>query len=134
MRTTLRSFALLDLLSLVFLAMQVWTVATQYDELPDQVSVKLRAILMFLMFILISVGTIYLFLTRKMGIMLYYIQFPFRLYLWIFSLGFITLLPEALGNFEDFWADFLLKICFMGEFVRLYLSISAHRKMLSNNI
>lgn len=127
MRLILRSFALLDFLSLVFLGMQLWNIAQRYQEITQQ-SEKLSATLMFPMFILILVGAIGLWLAKKFGFILYYIQFPFRLYLWIFTLGFITLLPEALESFEDYWFDILLKVCMVGEFIRLYLTVNAHLK------
>lgn len=130
MRLLLRSFALLDVVSLGFLGMQLWQIAHHYDEIVKQ-SEKLEATLMFPMFALILVGTVGLWLAKKFGFILYYIQFPFRLYLWVFTLGFITLLPEALENFEDYWFDILLKVCMVGEFIRLYLTVKAHLKMRS---
>ncbi|RZL33310.1 MAG: hypothetical protein EOP00_32975 [Pedobacter sp.] len=128
MRLLLRSFALLDVLSLVFLGMQLWNIAQRYQEIVQH-SEKLSASLMFPMFLLILAGAIGLWLVKKFGFVLYYIQFPFRLYLWIFTLGFITLLPEALENFEDYWFNILLKVCMVGEFIRLYLTVKAHLKM-----
>lgn len=134
MRLTLRSFAVLDVLSLLFLGTQVWEMAMHYHELPNQLSERIQALLMFPMFILVVTGAIGLFLIKKFGFILYYIQFPFRLYLYVFSLGFITLLPEALSIYEDKWFDALLKVCFMAEFIRLYLTIKIQRKFsLSNN-
>lgn len=130
MRLLLRSFALLDALSLVFLGMQLWHIAQRYPEIVQQ-SEKLSATLMFPMFLLILLGAIGLWLAKKFGFILYYIQFPFRLYLWIFTLGFITLLPEALESFEDYWFDILLKVCMVGEFIRLYLTVRSHLKMKS---
>jgi len=134
MRLTLRSFAVLDVLSLLFLGAQVWEMAMHYHELPNQLSERIQALLMFPMFILVVTGAIGLFLIKKFGFILYYIQFPFRLYLYVFSLGFITLLPEALSIYEDKWFDALLKVCFMAEFIRLYLTIKIQRKFsLGNN-
>lgn len=133
MRLTLRSFALLDLLSLVFMSMQVWNVATNFEQYAVQPSVKVQAILMFPMFLLVIVSMIGLFLMKKFGLILYYIQFPFRLYLLILSLGFITLIPEALSIFDDRLFDILLKVCYVAEFIRLYLTIRIHAKYLSNN-
>ncbi|MES2651427.1 MAG: hypothetical protein V4663_06795 [Bacteroidota bacterium] len=128
MRLTLRSFALLDALSLLFMGMQVWEIATHYNELSSQLSEKVQAILMFPMFLLVIIGAIGLFLVKKFGLILYYIQFPFRLYLWVFSVGFITLLPEAFSVYEDKWFGILLKVCYMVEFIRLYLTIRIHFK------
>ena len=94
MRLTLRSFALLDVVSLVFIAMQLWQIMLHFNEI-DLLSTKIQSVLMFPMFALVLAGAIGLWFYKKFGFILYYIQFPFRLYLWVFSLGFITLLPEA---------------------------------------
>lgn len=133
MRITLRSFAILDAVSLLFVGMQVWYIATNYHELPAQLSEKVQAILMLPIFLLVFIGAIGLFTIKKFGVILYYIQFPFRLYLWVFSVGFITIVPEALGIFDDKLSDILLKICYVAEFIRLYLTIRIHFKYLSNN-
>ncbi len=134
MRLILRSFALLDVLSLLFMGMQVWQIATHYQELSGKLSEKVQATLMFPMFLLVIVGAIGLFLVKKYGFVFYYIQFPFRLYLWVFSLGFITLLPEAFSIYEDKWFDILLKVCYVAEFIRLYLTIRIHRERLQSNL
>ncbi|RZK58322.1 MAG: hypothetical protein EOO87_00515 [Pedobacter sp.] len=128
MRILLRSFAFLDLISLVFLGMQLVNIAQFYGNLQLQ-SEKLQSVMMFPMFFLVLFGAVLLFRGKKLGFVLYYIQFPFRLYLWVFSLGFITLLPEAFGLFQDFWFGALLKLCFVGEFIRLFLTVRAHLKI-----
>lgn len=130
MRLLLRSLAFLDLISLVFMGMQLGQIYLHYHEILKQ-SEKLESILMFPMFVLLLVGAIGLWLSKKFGFILYYIQFPFRLYLWVFTLGFITLLPEAMGSFEDYWFGILFKICMVAEFIRLYLTIKAHLKLKS---
>ena len=127
MRLLLRSFALLDIVSLVFLGMQLIEITSHFNEI-EQLSTKVQSILMFPMFFLILAGAIGLWLGKKFGFILYYIQFPFRLYLWIFTLGFITLLPEAFNRFEDYWFNVLFKVCMMAEFIRLYLTIKIQLK------
>ena len=127
MRLLLRSFAVLDLISLIFMGMQLLQIAQHFDGI-NQFSLKVQSFLMFPMFLLLLIGAIGLWLYKKFGFILYYIQFPFRLYLWIFTFGFITLFPEALGNFEDYWFDILLKVCMTTEFIRLYLTVRAHLK------
>ncbi len=124
MRLLFRSFVLLDCVSLVLMSMQLWNTAIDFDKLPDQLSVKVQAVLMFPMFVLVLIAAIGQFQLKKFGFILYYIQFPFRLYLWVFTLGFITLVPMALGMYnDDAWFDPMLKICFMAEFIRLYLTV-----------
>jgi len=129
MRLTLRSFVFLDAISLVLLGMQVWYIAENYGEI-SLLSEKVRATLMFPMFFLVLFGAIGLFLQKKYGYLLYYIQFPFRLYLLVFSIGFITLIPEALSVFDDIWFEVLLKCCYVAEFIRLYLTIRIHLNQL----
>jgi len=127
MRILLRAFVFLDLLSLVFMTMQLWYSIRNFSQLT-LISDKLQAVLMLPMYILIIVGGYGLFFQKKFGFITYYVQFPFRLYMWVFSLGFITLLPEAMSNYDDKWFPILLKVCFVGEFIRLYLTIKAHRQ------
>lgn len=128
MRLTLRFFALLDVISLFFLSWQVWIIATNYENISPLLSGKIQALLKFPMSILILLGAIGLFRIKRFGFILYYIQFPFRLYLWIFSVGFITLIPEAIDIFNDKLFDIVFKACFVAEFIRLYLTIRIHLK------
>lgn len=129
MRKLLRAFAFLDLLSLIFMTMQLWSIIKSFSQFT-LLSDKVQGILMFPMYALVLVGAYGLFFQKKYGFISYYIQFPFRLYLWILTLGFITLLPEAFGNYDDRWFPILLKLCYAGEFVRLYLTIRAHYNMV----
>ncbi|RZK50744.1 MAG: hypothetical protein EOO99_00820 [Pedobacter sp.] len=130
MKLTTRIFAALDIISLVFLGMQLRYVWNNFDRF-NLFSEKLQSVLMFPVFGLILIGAFLHWYIKKSGFVLYYIQFPFRLYLWIFSIGFITLIPEALNYFEDFWFDFLFKVCFVGEAVRLFFSVKFHRQLLN---
>ncbi len=125
MRILLRAFAFLDVFSLAFMSMQLWAIVKNFSKIT-LTSDKVQAILMFPMFALVLLGAYGLFYQRKFGFISYYIQFPFRLYLWILTLGFITLIPEALSNYDDKWFPILLKVCYAAEFVRLYLTIRAH--------
>lgn len=125
MRILLRAFAFLDLFSLLFMTMQLVTIISNFDKIT-LLSDKVQSLLMFPMFILVAMGAYGLFFQKKIGFISYYIQFPFRLYLWVLSLGFITLLPEAFSNYDDKWFPILLKVCYVGEFIRLYLTIKVH--------
>lgn len=129
MRILLRAFAFLDILSIVFMTMQLWSIVKNFAQIT-LMSEKVQAILMFPVYILVVIGAYGLFFQKKYGFISYYIQFPFRLYLWVLTLGFITLIPEALSNYDDKWFPILLKVCFAGEFVRLYLTIKAHYDMV----
>lgn len=125
MRILFRVFALLDLLSLVFMTMQLWAVIQNFSQFT-LLSDKVQGVLMFPMYLLVLIGAYGLFFQKKIGFISYYIQFPFRLYLYVLTLGFITLLPEALGDYDDKWFPILLKVCFAGEFIRLYLTIKGN--------
>lgn len=125
MRILLRTFAFLDLLSLVFMTMQLWAIIKNFSQIT-LLSDKVQGVLMFPIYALVLIGAYGLFFHKKIGFISYYIQFPFRLYLWVFTLGFITLLPEALSNYDDKWFPILLKVCFATEFIRLYLTIRAN--------
>jgi hypothetical protein len=126
MRNLLRAFAFLDVISLVFMSMQLWAIFKNYEKF-SLMSEKVQSVLMFPMFVFVLVGAYGLFFFKKVGFLSYYIQFPFRLYLWVFTLGFITLFPEALGNYDDKWFSILFKVCFAAEFIRLFLTVRAHQ-------
>lgn len=122
MRILLRSFAFLDFIALFLMGMQLWAILHHFNE-TVKLSEKISSVLMFPMFLLLAAGVVGLWFFKKMGFIIYYIQFPFRLYLWVFTIGFIALLPEAFGRFEDYWFNLTLKICIVAEFIRLYLTI-----------
>ena len=132
MRVLLRVFSFLDLIALVFMAMQLWAVAKHFSQFT-QLSEKIQGLLMFPVFVLVALGAYGLFFQKRYGFISYYIQFLFRLYLWVFSIGFITLLPEAFSNYDDKWFPILLQVCFAAEFVRLYLTVKAHYKLRHNH-
>ena len=122
MRILLRSFAFLDFIALFLMGMQLWVIWHRFNEIA-KLSEKISSVLMFPMFLLLAAGAVGLWFFFFFGFILYYIQFPFRLYLWVFTIGFIALLPEAFGRFEDYWFNLTLKICIVAEFIRLYLTI-----------
>lgn len=130
MRLSLRVFAILDAISAAFLGMQVWQIVSHLEEVPDNLLSKEKAGAMVLMFISLFITMYGLFVRKKFGFITYYIQFPFRLVLWVFSLGFITLLPEAFSYYGDGWFEVLFRICIIAEFFRLYFTIQFHRKLL----
>jgi len=128
MRLTVRIFALLDIISIFLLIQPIFQLVTHLKEIPDQVLSQARVVLTLPMFISLLVSALGLLLVKKFGFITYYIQFPFRLIIWIFSVGFITLLPELL-NLSQTWFDILFKLCFIAEFFRLYFTIKIHRKL-----
>lgn len=123
-----RFFALLDLISIFLLARQFWQILTHLDEIPDQILSQAKVILLLPLFVSLFISAIGLILFKKFGFITYYIQFPFRLIVWVFSIGFITFLPEMLSLGER-WFDILFRICFIAEFFRLYFTIKLHRSV-----
>ena len=130
MRTVTKFFALLDVISILLLAKQFWAIITHINEIPDQLLSQIRVVLTLPMFLSLFLSAVGLFLFKKFGFITYFIQFPFRLIVWIFSIGFITFLPEIL-NLGDRWFDILFKICFIAEFFRLYFTIQIYRRELN---
>lgn len=126
MRTATKFFALLDVISILLLAKQFWAIITHINEIPDQLLSQIRVVLTLPMFLSLFLSAVGLFLFKKFGFITYFIQFPFRLIVWIFSIGFITFLPEIL-NLGERWFDILFKICFIAEFFRLYFTIQIYR-------
>jgi hypothetical protein len=129
MRLTFKFFALLDLISIFFLAEQVWTILTYLHDVKTDTFSLVKVGLTILMFLSLFLTTAGLYGFKKYGLITYYIQFPFRLFLLVFSIGFITLLPEIF-NLGDQFFSWLFRICVMAEFFRLYYSILAYKSFI----
>lgn len=127
MKNTVRFFAFLDLLSIFLLAKQFWGMITHLNQIPDQLVSQVKVWLTLFLFVLLFVSAIGLFLSRKFGFIAYYVQFPFRLIVWVFSIGFITFLPE-LFSLSNAWFNALFKVCFIAEFFRLYYTVQIHKR------
>lgn len=128
MKNTTRFFALLDIISIVLLAKQFWQILTHLNEIPDQILSQAKVVLLLPLFVSLFISAGGLILNKKFGFITYYIQFPFRLVVWVFSIGFITFLPEML-NLSERWFYILFRICFIAEFFRLYFTIRIHRSL-----
>jgi len=126
MRILLKIFALLDVISILFMSPQIWAAVFHYDEIPQQPLSIAKVIFTILIFLSLFISAIGLFKQKKYGLVTYYIQFPFRLVLWVFSIGFITFLPELFHQ-GDQWFSLLFRICMIAEFFRCYYTIQAHR-------
>jgi hypothetical protein len=129
MRYTIRFFALTDIISIILLGKQFWEIVTHFNEIPHELFSQTKVILILLLFISLFISAVGLMLFKKFGFITYYIQFPFRLIVWVFSIGFITYLPELL-NLGERWFDILFKLCFIAEFFRLYFTIKIHKASL----
>ncbi len=129
MRLTFKLFALLDLISILFLSTQLWTVMTHLHDVKTDTFSIVKVCLTVLMFVSLFATAAGQYRFQKYGLVVYYIQFPFRLFLLVFSIGFITLLPEVLSLGDEFFS-WLFRICVMAEFFRLYYSILAYKKFI----
>lgn len=126
MRLAIRFFAVLDMISIALLSKQFLGIMTHLNQIPKDTLSQTKVILMLPLFVSLFISVFGLMLLKKYGFITYYVQFPFRLIIWIFSIGFITYLPELL-NLNETWFDILFKICFIGEFFRLYYTIKIHK-------
>jgi len=133
MRTLLKIFALLDVISIVFMTPQIWAAVIHYNEIPDQALSVIKVVFTLLIFLSLFLSAIGLFRFKKYGLITYYFQFPFRLALWVFSIGFITFLPE-LSHQGDQWFSILFRICMVAEFFRCYYTIQAHRSFFRKRV
>lgn len=134
MRNTSRFFGLLDVISIVLLARQFWNVITHLNEIPDQLLSQIKVALLIPLFLSLFVSVIGLLRYKRFGFITYYVQFPLRLIVWVFSIGFLTYLPELFNiNLVDKWFYILLKTCFVVEFFRLYFTIQIHRDHLRHD-
>lgn len=127
MRLTVRVFALFDIISIALLTQPFWQIITHLNEIPEETLSQVRVVLTLPMFLILFLSAAGLVLYKKFVLIAYYIQFPIRLVIWVFSIGFITLLPE-LFNLRELWFDIFFKLCFIAEFFRLYFTIKIHRE------
>jgi hypothetical protein len=126
MKNTLRFFAFLDMLSFILLSEQVFQILANIRNLPTETHSAIRIVLLLLMYPLLLVSAYYLFRIKKPGLIVFYIQFPIRLIVWVFSLGFITSLSGYFSSSLVF--DWLFRIAIVLEFFRLYFTIQIHRR------
>ena len=126
MKLTFRVFALLDLICFLFMSAQIWTILTLFSAIKTDTFSIVKVSLTFLIYLSLLVSAAGQFQFKKYGMIVYYIQFPFRLFLLVFSIGFITLLPEWLNTGPEFFS-WLFRICVVAEFFRLYYTILSYK-------
>lgn len=126
MRLLVKIFALLDVVSIIFMAPQIWSVLFHSEGIPVNSLYLAKTAFTVLIFISLFISALGQFKMKKYGIITYYIQFPFRLVLWVFSIGFITFLPELFQQ-GDRWFGILFRICIIAEFFRCYYTVQVHR-------
>lgn len=129
MRRAFKFFAFLDLISIIFMFSQVWMLLTHLGQLKTDVFSLVKAGLTLLIYVSLFFTAWGQFKFRRYGMLVYYVQFPFRLFLMVLSIGFITLLPEVI-NLGDNFFTWLFRICIVAEFFRLYYTILAYKKFV----
>ncbi len=129
MRRIFKLFAFLDLISIIFMFAQVWFLLTHLGKIHPDAFSRIRAGLTVLIYISLFFTAIGQFRFKRYGMIIYYMQFPFRLFLMVLSIGFITLLPELIPMGENGFS-WLFRICIVAEFFRLYYTILAYKRCI----
>ncbi|WP_442589490.1 hypothetical protein ACSBL2_26055 [Pedobacter sp. AW31-3R] len=129
MRLLFKIFALLDVISICFMVPQIWIILNHFDTIPKEALSVFKVVFTSAIFLSLFVSAAGLFQFKKYGMITYYVQFPFRLILWVFSIGFITFLPELFHQ-ENQWFGILFRICIVAEFFRIYYTIQAQRSLI----
>lgn len=119
-------FAFLDVISIVLLSPQLYQVLTRIDLVPREPLSILKVVFTVIMFILLFVSAAGLFRIRKFGLITYYVQFPMRVLIWVFSFGFLTFLSQYFSSILVF--EWLFRLAFVLEFFRLFFTVQIHRK------
>ena len=125
LKNILRFFALLDVISIILMSQQVYSICINYNHIPDQTSAKIKEVLLLLNYLLLFVSVSGFLKFKKYGLITYYIQFPIRLLVWVFSFGFITFISDYITNPDV--SQWLLRLVVTMEFFRLYFTIKIHR-------
>jgi len=125
MKSTLRFFAFLDILSFILLSQQVFNMLSNTQGWSTASSAMRMGVLL-LMYPLLLLSAYALYRVRKLGLLVYYIQFPMRLFVWVFSFGFLTLISQYFDNPQVF--DWLFRTAVVLEFFRLYFTFQIHRQ------
>ena len=128
MKSTLRFFAILDIGSVILLSPQIYALLSSLESIPPQNLSRIKAALLLIVFLLLFVSATGLFLQKKFGAVAYYIQFPMRLIVWVFSFGFLTFISQYFSNPLVF--DWLFRLAIILEFFRFYFTVQIHRKYL----
>lgn len=127
MKATLRFFSILDVVSIILLSPQLYQIFTHIDQIPRETLSILKIVFTVFTFILLFISAIGLFRINKMGFISYYIQFPMRIVVWVFSFGFLTFLSQYFSNVTVF--EWLFRLVFVLEFFRLFFTVQIHRKL-----
>jgi len=128
MKWILRSFAILDVLSLFFL---FDTFFIQFQSIlanEPLTSIEfLSRILFIINWLSLLVGAIFLAIPKKAGIIIYYCQIPLRLVFLVFTLGYVSALSKY-SNWEHI-QNILVAVVIFLEMLRIYGSYQIQKKL-----
>ncbi len=128
MKNAFRFFALLDMGSIILISPQIYSILTHLNELPEETVSRIKIILLLIVFVLLFISAAGLSLFKRFGAIAYYIQFPIRLVVWVFSFGFLTFISEYFDNLLVF--DWLFRLAIILEFFRIYFTIRIQQRWL----
>lgn len=128
MKWLLRTFALLDIVCMLFL----WPIfKNQISSFTSGESltavVFLSRILFIISWLSLAASAFLLLKSNKLGIYIYYWQLPVRVIFSIYSIGFISLLSYISHNVLINYA--IIPIAVLAEIVRIYYSYQAQNKL-----
>lgn len=130
MKWILRSFAILDVLSLFFL-FNIFSI--QFQSLlanEPLTSIEfLSRILFIINWLSLLVGAVFLAIPKKAGIIIYYCQIPLRLVFLVFTLGYLSALSKY-SNWEHIQKILVAVVIFL-EMLRIYTSYQIQKKLFT---
>lgn len=134
MSKTFRVFGLLDIASVVLLAVQYVPVLphlfghsltpVNFGSLWFSYPLWIPQLILLPLLIASAIGSLRL---RSYGIITYYIQFPLRFPALVFSFGFITYVDKWFVPLDV--TRYTLALAIFGEFLRLTYSIQTHMRL-----
>lgn len=128
MKNTLRFFGLLDVLTIVLLAPQIWLLLENFEQLQNNIAVQTISYLRILIFLSLFGSAAGHLLLKRFGVITYYVQFVFRFVTLIFTFGFITYLNDVVDVSEMFRITLTLAV--FGEFLRVFYTYKIARQIL----
>jgi hypothetical protein len=128
MKWILRSFAVLDVLSLFFLfdnfLLQFQSILTNEPLTSIEFLSRISYIITYFSLL---VGAIFLAIPKKAGIIIYYCQIPLRVMFSVFTLGYISIL-STYSNWEHIQNVLIAGVIFL-EMLRIYYSYIIQTKL-----
>ncbi|HEY0895409.1 MAG TPA: hypothetical protein VGE15_02545 [Sphingobacteriaceae bacterium] len=131
MKTAIRFFAILDMISILLLIPQLYHAFSNLSQIPGDTMAMLKIGFTLLTFILLFVSASGAFRLSKAALISYYVQFPMRLVVWIFSFGFLTFLSQYFPGDGVF--QWIFRIVFVLEFFRVFFTVQIQKALFSKS-